>query len=65
MPFEKPEEFLDLIKNLGFKIYCINELSKKIEGGNLSHLLKVVNIHKSLKNGQGSSVNLLCVKKEI
>ena len=53
-----PKEFLDLIKSYGFKIYLIDDEKRKLESGELEHLIMML----KGKEGLGNSVNLLCIK---
>jgi len=59
----KPEDLINLIKNYGFKIYCVNEVDYRLEEGDLDKALESCKI---MKEGTkwGHYVNLFCVKGE-
>ena len=58
----KPEDLINLIKDYGFKIKCINEASGDLEPGDVYNAKRVSDCNKE-GTKWGQYTNLLCVKK--
>jgi len=59
----KPEDLINLVREYGFDIFCVNEVSKTLESGDLFNAHKMCGI---MGDGTrlGHFVNLFCIKKK-